>query len=424
MINKLLMEAKKNNIELEVFKERNVNSSIEVYNDKVESFDSFDITSYKIKAIYNKKTINIETENIDDISRIINLIKEQALIIDSDEENSLANNSEIIECVNETTEFDYNQIQKDMLSFNEFKERYNNIISIMTSVSTEKVDIGIYNTLNTKLEDSNHYILCMAEVVMNFNGENKTNYKYFYSKEYHKDRFYNIVDQLIKETIDKENTTSVKTQKYNIVLDNRCVANLLTHFSSIYSAENINKNKSILSNKFNQKIFSDKITIVEDPQNEEYIGKRLFDDEGTKTCYKEIVKNGVFVTKLYNNKTAIKDHTKSTGNSFNTRNMYIVPGDLSKDKLLEKLSDGIYITYIEGLHAGIDDTTGDISLQAEGYLIKDGKKEKSLNMIILSTNIFELFSNVIEIGNDLEFFSIQGGAPSLLISDIVIAGKR
>ena len=233
-----------------------------------------------------------------------------------------------------------------------------------------------------------------------------------------------LVEELIKEAIDKEKSDSLETKKYNILLDSRCTSQLLNHFSSIYMAEEINKNKSILTNKFNEKVFSDIITIVEDPTNENYIGKRIFDDEGTKTCYKEIIKDGVFVTKLYDNKSALKDNVKSTGNSFGTRNMYIVPGILDKDALLNKLDNGIYINSIEGLHAGVNKTTGDISLQAEGYIIENGKKKQSLNMIILSTNIFELFNNVIEVGNDLEFISKQGSAPSLLINDITIAGNK
>lgn len=424
MINQLLNEAKKNNIELEVFKEKEQNTTIEVYEDKIDSFDSFDITTYKITAIYNNKTICIETENIDDVESIIHLIKEQSLIIDNDEKNSLAVNSDIIKKVSNTIELDHQQIIQDMISFNELKKKYHNITSIMTYISIENNDIGIYNTLNTKLEDSNSYILYMTEVVMQFNGNNKTNYKYFYTKEYNKEKFYRMLEQVIQETIDKENAISLQTKKYNIVLDNRCVADLLTHFSFIFNAEDISKNKSILTNKLNEKVFSSKLTIVEDPQNENYIGKRLFDDEGTKTYYKEIVKDGVFITKLYNNKMAIKENTKSTGNSFNTRNMYIVPGSIDKEKLLKELNSGIYITNIEGLHAGINDTTGDISLQAEGYIIKDGKKEECLNMIILSTNIFELFNNIIDIGNDLEFFSVKGGAPSLLIENITVAGNK
>ena len=45
-------------------------------------------------------------------------------------------------------------------------------------------------------------------------------------------------------------------------------------------------------------------------------------------------------------------------------------------------------------------------------------------MIILQTNIFEVFSNVIEIGNDLSKSSLSVLAPSLLLSDITITGKE
>lgn len=424
MIKELLKEAKKNNIELEIFKEREQNTSIETYNDKVDAFDSFDITSYSIKAIYGGKTINIETETIDNPNKIIELIKNQASIIDNNGEDSLSNNKDEIKSNSHNKEYNYQQIQKDMLSFADIKENYPCLVTVNCTFCSVNKQIGIYNTLDVKLEDTNSYVYYVAEIVLEFNGINKTNYKYIYAQDYDKDKFYDLVENLVKDTIDKESADSVKTNKYNIVLDNRCVAKLLNHFSSIYSAENINKNKSILTNKLNQKVFSDKITIVEDPQNNKYVGKRLFDDEGTKTYYKEIVKNGVFVTKLYDNKTAIKDNTKSTGNSFGTRNMYIVPGNTSKDELLKKLDNGIYINSIEGLHAGINNTTGDISLQSEGYTIKNGKKEKSLNMIILSTNIFELFNNVVDIGNDLEFENTQGGSPSLLINDITIAGNK
>ena len=45
-------------------------------------------------------------------------------------------------------------------------------------------------------------------------------------------------------------------------------------------------------------------------------------------------------------------------------------------------------------------------------------------MIILSTNIFEVFKNVCEVGNDLtkEYLSVT--APSLLLENITIAGKE
>ena len=57
-------------------------------------------------------------------------------------------------------------------------------------------------------------------------------------------------------------------------------------------------------------------------------------------------------------------------------------------------------------------------------LTKGFGKTKAVNHIILATNIFELFTQVKEIGSDLEWFGTNGGAPSLLIENITIAGKE
>ena len=198
---------------------------------------------------------------------------------------------------------------------------------------------------------------------------------------------------------------------------------ILKAFSEMFKKELIDKNLSPLMDKINTKVFSDKINIVEDPTNEKLVGKRLFDNEGVTTYYKEIVSNGKFITSLYDNKTAKKDNVKSTGNSYGVRNLYIVPGDLSEKELITKLDNGIYIDNVTGLHAGINFLTTNISLQSAGYTIKNGKKDKALKMIILSTTLFELLNNVIEIGNNLEFYSSTCGSPSILFKNISIAGN-
>ena len=423
MINKLLEQAKLNNIQLEIINNIDKETSVRTFNNNIERYQKSDISSYKIKAIYNNKTVKIDTENINDINKIIEIIKEQSSLIENDNSDSLASNKEII-CNDKFNEPIFDDIKYDMINLYNKKAKYSNLVSITSEFSYSENYIKLYNTLGTKLEDSNNFICLYFEVVMNFNGITKTNYNYYYTKKYNKKEMEKFVENLIVEAIEKEKAVSIKSNKFNILLDSECVSKLLLHFSDIYSAEKINKNISILSDKYNQKVFSDKITIIEDPTNSKYVGKRLFDDEGTETRYKEIVKNGVFITKLYDNKSSLKDNTFSSGNSFGVKNMYIVPGKFTKDELLKTLNNGIYITSIEGLHAGINNITGDISLTSEGYLIKNGKKFQTLNMIILSSNIFELFNNILEVGNDLVMKNSSGGSPSLLIKDIVIAGNK
>lgn len=424
MVNNLLEYAQKNNILLEVLKERNKSTTIYTYNDSIESYDSYDIYTYKLKAIYNNKTIMIETENIDDPQKIIEIIKNNANLIENQNRNILADKKIIMEEKSSYCKENFKEIIDDMIDFSKFRKKYSNLVSINASYESIYKEVGIYNINDCKLEDNNYYISCFAEIVMSFNGVNKTCYKYYYDKKYDKDKFYNMVENLIKETQNKENSKSVLTQKYNILLDSKCVSDLLKHFSYAFTAKAIDKGISLIKNKFNKKIFSDKITIIEDPKNNNYIGKRVFDDEGIETTYKEIVQNGVFKTKLYNMEMAIKEDTKSTGNSYGVRNLYIKPGFEDKESVLKEMTDGIYITNIEGLHAGINDTTGNISLQAEGYLMHQGNKQEFLNMIILSTNLFELFSNVKKVCNDLQFYGVECGAPSILCENITVAGNN
>src|SRR5699024_8731554 len=99
---------------------------------------------------------------------------------------------------------------------------------------------------------------------------------------------------------------------------------ILSNFIDMLSATNIRQKISCLEGKLNEKVFSDKLTIIEDPKNEDYPGATIFDDEGTETEKKEIIKDGVLKTYLYNIKEAKEQNKKTTGNgysSISTRNM-------------------------------------------------------------------------------------------------------
>ena len=121
--------------------------------------------------------------------------------------------------------------------------------------------------------------------------------------------------------------------------------------------------------------------------------------------------------------SSLKLNMSPTGNAGGTSNMYIVPGDKSYDELVKELDNGIIISECHSLHAGINYQTGDISLQSDGFLVENGKIVRALDMIILQTNFFDIFSNVIKVGNDLKEFSRAGSGVSLLLENITISGN-
>ena len=67
--------------------------------------------------------------------------------------------------------------------------------------------------------------------------------------------------------------------------------------------------------------------------------------------------------------------------------------------------------------------SGDFSLQASGFEIKNGKKGKPFDLITASGNLLEVFKDVQEVGNDVKVSPSGISAPSLLIKKVAVAGQ-
>ena len=182
--------------------------------------------------------------------------------------------------------------------------------------------------------------------------------------------------------------------------------------------------------KIGQKIASSKVTIEDKPLAKNVFA-RWFDDEGVATYNKPIIKNGRLETYLYNLTTAAKDGVKSTGNGFgggskrgiSSAFLSLKPGKKSLDELFEMVGNGVYITDVSGLHAGLNPQSGNFSLQSTGFMIENGKKGKPLDLITVGGNLLDIFKDVLEVGNDVTVSPSGVSSESLLIKKIAVSGK-
>ena len=91
---------------------------------------------------------------------------------------------------------------------------------------------------------------------------------------------------------------------------------------------------------------------------------------------------------------------------------------------MEKLGDGLYLTGLQGLHAGANVQSGDFSLQAEGFLVKDGKKAAPVKNFTVADNFYELLKKVANISSQVKFgVGSDFGAPEVLLTGIAVSGK-
>ena len=95
----------------------------------------------------------------------------------------------------------------------------------------------------------------------------------------------------------------------------------------------------------------------------------------------------------------------------------------SQEDLFKEVGNGVYITDVQGLHAGLNPQSGNFSLQSTGFLIKNGKVERALDVITVSGNLIDVFKDVEEVGNDTRVFPNGMATSSLLIKKIVVSGK-
>ena len=421
MVKKLIDLAKKANMALEVCSKKEYSAQIEVLNSNLKNFYVASTTRYQIKAIKDGKCCFFTTEDLSNPDYIIKELDKAFLLSDNDNINRLSNNS--YELRKESfIKPDFKKVKEDLLSLDSLREEYPYIKNIEASYAYNYMDINIENA-NNFMEDSNYNNYIMVSVSGVKDNVVKSDYISIYTKYYDFETIKNKVRELVQYIAAKFAETSISTNKYNVLLKNNVVKDILTTFIPAFSTRNINMKLSFLTDKLNQKVFSDKISIVEEPLNAEFVSTRAFDDEGTLTYNKEYVLNGVF-KKTYNSlEYALKNKEKPTGNSYGVRNFHLVAGNKSYAQLINTMENGIIINRIEGMHSGINMRSGDISLQATGLLVEQGKVTKTLNMIILQSNILEILNNVLEVGNDLEEFNSTISSPSLLLHDITICGS-
>ena len=393
---------------------------IEIFNNQIDKFETSDITKYIVSANYNNKDVRIITEELN--NDIINLIKEQSEYIDIETSNDRI----ALEDIKETNTYKINnpsKIIERMLNLITLKNKYPNIKEIK-SYYTELITKRKIITIENELYDIKKETSFSTEVTVTENNNNSTSYK---SKIITDDSDINI-EELTEETIinatDKLHYKEITNGTYKVILTSEVMGSILRYFIDLFSADKIQKDTSLLVGKQKKKVFSNKITIVEDPNNTKLLGKRLFDNTGKKTYYKEIVKNGLFIQPLYDSKTAKIDNAELTGNDYgeiSVRNMYILPGSTTKEELITKVDKGILIDSVGGLHSGINPINGNISIQSEGYYIENGKKKYATKLFILVTNIMELLNNVIDISNNIEFYYQDTASPDLLLDNIKIS---
>ena len=288
----------------------------------------------------------------------------------------------------------------------------------------------IMNSLGLKLSQKNNHFFIYAAVVAKQGDEVKSNGAFIFDNDYNKLDVEKLAKEAVDNTVSQLGGEACESKGYPIVLDRDPMSSLIAAYISSADSEEVQKKTSLFIGKLGAKVASKKVTI-EDLPLAKTIFARSFDNEGVATQNKAIIKNGQLQTYLYNLTTAAKEGVESTGNGFGSAAksgvspvfLRMKPGKLTLEQLFEKVGNGVYVTEISGLHAGLDAQTGNFSLQSSGFLIKDGKKDRALDVITISGNLIKLFEGITDLGNDSKMFAQGVENPSVIVKQLMVGGK-
>jgi PmbA protein len=430
--------------EYEIYYSSENSFGVQIFEGEIDKYTVSGNQGLSFRGLYNGQMGYAYTEILDDaaVDFVVKSAMENALVIEKEDK-------EIIYAGDEHySDFDgFNEglsktaaSEKIKLAFDlegETKKLDDSVIRVESQMEEGENVTQIINSKGLNLSFKSNAVFAFAEAVVKDGDGMNADYAFKAAKSLEEISARALAKEAVDSALAYKGAKTVKSGKYKVALRNDAAASLLQTFSGVFSADNAQKGMSLLKDKIGESIGSQAVTIMDNPLLKEGLNSRPFDAEGVAAYTKEVVKEGELKTLLHNLKTAAKEGVKSTGNASKASysspvevapsNFYFKPGEKNYEEILKALKDGLLITELQGLHSGANPVSGDFSLAAKGFLIKNGIVERPVEQITVSGNFYELLKNIEELGSDLKFGFPSGrgyfGSPTLIVKELSIAGE-
>ena len=421
----------------EVFATSSDGFSVNVLNAEIIKYAVERNKGLNLRVLFAGKSGYAYTEVYEDPERLVDRAIDNAKVIENTDANPMqgaCEYPEITEKPNPVVDLPEEEkidlalrMERDALDFDARVNRMG-----YCSVDTGVAETHISNTLGLRADRSERYSYVVLEPILRQGEEEQSAFSFKFGPEMAD--YTSVIKESVENALMQFNASPVDSGEYRILLRNDAAGDLISAFSSMFFAERVQKGLSLLAGKLGESIASPAVTILDDPFEED--NPRAFDAEGVPSVLTTVVENGVLKSYLYNLKSALKDGVASTSNAgrmgaagavtTSPSNFYLVKGEKSFDELKAALGNGLIITEISGLHAGLNPISGDFSLIAKGQLVENGEIVRSVDQITVAGNFLAMMQGIEAVGSDLRFGPPSGGrigSPSLLIAKLVVSGK-
>jgi PmbA protein len=403
-------------------------SSVEVRDEKIDKLEQAIESSLSIRLFVDQKYSAHSTNRLkqEDLARFIEEAIEGTKYLSEDEFRSLPEpelyfKGEAKDLKTLDTDFDKVDPQRKIdLAFSAEKEALGKDERIIS------VSAGYYDGLSERVmvtsngfegDTANSYFGLYSSVSVKSNDarpESSWSESAIFFDELKKDE---VGKTALKRAIDKIGQKKIASGKMDMVVENKQLGRIFGSLISALNGSAIQQKNSFLIDKLGQKVVSEKLTLLDDPFIIGGRGSRLFDNEGMATKVRPIFEKGVLKTYFIDTYYGKKLKMDPTGGS--TTNLVFETGDKDLQGLIASVKKGIFVTGFNGGNS--NGTTGDFSYGIEGFLIENGTLTQPVSEMNITGNMKELWSNIGEIGNDVNLTS-SWLTPSIVFEGVDFSG--
>ena len=256
-------------------------------------------------------------------------------------------------------------------------------------------------------------------------------------------KIFEKIKETLETAIDKLNAKPCPGGEMPVVISNG-FGGVLIHEACGHAMEatTVSDGTSVLSDKLDKKIASDKVTIIDDGTLVNEWGTTFYDDEGNKTQKNILIEKGILKKFLIDEISTRVMEGKISGSgrredfSFiptsRMNNTYLASGNDTFEKMISSIKYGLYAKCMGG--GIVNPVTGDFNFAVtSAYLIRNGKISEPVKGASLIGNTLDILKEIEMVGNDLELSSgecgsisgwvpVNVGQPTIKLGKILVGG--
>jgi PmbA protein len=220
-----------------------------------------------------------------------------------------------------------------------------------------------------------------------------------------------------------------------VVLDATVAASFVGLLGNALGADAVQRGRSPLASLLGERVAADAFVLRDDGLDPDGLASAPIDAEGVPRRRTALVEAGTLRTFLYDTYTARRAGAASTGNagrsgyrtppSVAASNLIVAPGELELEGLLGEAGDGVFVTDVAGLHAGVNPVTGIFSVGASGRAIRGGELAEPLREFTIASDLVTMLRSVRAAGATPRWvpFGASVSTPPLLVGEMTVAGS-